>query len=269
MTYWHIRLSSENRLPLFESEARRRRALCVMVRVLAGCLVLFCVVDDHAHVVIVCPEELLARIRSSLWQSLAPIVDQPLAPSYVKRVENRHHLERLVRYFLEQTDHHGLSENPALYSGSCYQDLIGARIIDGWQPRLFTALPRWREEDLHRIVGLPADRLAPASDDAVRAAGAPRVAFAAAMSNAADPSLRGNAASTVLARTVAAHVGAAAGIAREEMSWPLDITPRALRRMEARPVTAEQTRAARLCIALVDRAYPELSAFRLVPPVAS
>lgn len=265
MRYWHITISSGNRLRIFGSEASRRMAVWTLIRVLGEALVIFCIVDDHVHVVVVCVEEQLPRLRTALWHALEPLTDVPLSRPFPKPVESRLHLERLVRYCLTQTDHHGLSESLLLYSGSCYQDLVGAWLVEGWQTRLFRALPRWREADLHRIVGLSPPGLRPASDDAIRAAGAAQVAFAASMSAAADPRMRGNGARVVLARSVAARLASAVGIGRAEMSWALDVTPRALRRIEERPVDPRQTEAARRCIALIDRACPEAASFRLVP----
>lgn len=263
MGYWHITLSSETRMPLFRSEARRRQAVCVLIEVLAGALILFCAADDHLHVVVVCSDEGLPHLRTTLWLALRPLAEAPLSSTHVKRVRDRRHLERLVGYFLRQTDHHGLSESLALYSGSCYPDLVGARRVEGFRPLLFELLPRWRPSDLHRIVDLGSAPLGPAADHAVRAAGAAHLVFAASMSTAADPLLRGNGSRVVLARTVAARLGAAVGIARAELAWALDVTPRALRRIEERPVAPEQVDAARRCIALIDRVLPDAATCRL------
>lgn len=263
MRYWHISISSVTRLPLFPSEARRRAAVRTIVHVCAEFIVLFSVVDDHVHVIVVCTEERLGRVRAALWNALRPLAACPLAAPHVKPVETRRHLERLVRYFLTQTDHHGLAEELPLYSGSCYLDLIGARVVSGWETRLFRALPRWRVADLHRIVGLSGPPLEPADDDRIRAAGASRLAFAAAMSTAADPELRGTRAAVVAAREVTVRVASAAGIPPSEVCWALGITSRGLRKIEGRPVAPESSRAARLSVGLIDRVYPEAAALRL------
>jgi len=139
MTYWHITIASENRMPLFPSEARRRQAVRAVVRVGSDCLVLFCIVDDHVHVLVVCAEERVGRVRAGLFSSLKPLTEAPLALPHAKPVRNRDHLQWLVQYFLTQPDHHGLCEELALYSGSCYLDLVGARRLPGWETRLFRA----------------------------------------------------------------------------------------------------------------------------------
>jgi len=54
MKYWHLTFSSDGRHPLFPSECLRRAALWAIARVKKCEILLFCIVDDHLHLVIRC-----------------------------------------------------------------------------------------------------------------------------------------------------------------------------------------------------------------------
>jgi hypothetical protein len=179
MALWHLTLASDGRLPLFPTEAERRLGLLALVRVALHELVLFCIVDDHLHAVLLAALERIGQLRSALSRALG------LAGSSVKQVESRSHMQWLVRYLVTQPAHHKLCDHPALWSGSCFQDLVGARALDGLRLRLAEALPRLRLEELCEMAGLGWRVPVPVDDQAVRAAGAPRLAAAAA---AGEPS---------------------------------------------------------------------------------
>jgi hypothetical protein len=87
---------------------------------------------------------------------LRPLAAAPVEPARVREVDTRAHLEWLVRYVLTQGPHHGVAGHPALASGSCFQDLVAARRVDGLRLRIAEALPRLRRRTLYEAVGLPA-----------------------------------------------------------------------------------------------------------------
>ncbi len=90
----------------------------------------------------------IGRTRTSLVQVLRPLVAGKLAPPHARPVESRRHLSRLVPYVVGQTEHHRLPAQPALWSGSCFQDLVEAWCIGGARLRLWDLLPRERPEAL-------------------------------------------------------------------------------------------------------------------------
>jgi hypothetical protein len=251
MQQWHITLSSPRRAHLFPDEPRRRAAVCAIVRVASDCLLLFCVVDDHVHINVVCTESRMRLIRRSLVLSLSSLAGQRLV-SHTTLVENRAHLVRLVAYFLKQPGHHGLDFHPAIWSGSCFQDLIGARCIAGFTSRLSQELPRMREEELYSIVGLPPKKLEPAGRDAVRSAGAQRIVAACAAAVGTGPELVGRTASVAAARQLSVQLGQAAGIARAELAWALGLTPQRIGQLAVSSSDTRRIRAARLQLALED-----------------
>jgi hypothetical protein len=91
-------------------------------------------------------------------------------------VNGRSHLENLVPYVLTQTAHHGLAKHPAAWIGSCLPDLVGARVLPGFdRTRLEAALPRYPLDEAALLtVGL--DFPLPHPDrEALRALGATRL----------------------------------------------------------------------------------------------
>jgi len=250
---WHITVSTDGRMPLFADEAARRAAVRAVHRVFEGRLVLFCFADEHAHVVVLVTPGRIGRTRTSLVQVPRPLVAGPLAPPHARPIESRRHLSRLVPYILGQMEHHRLPAQPALWSGSCFQDLVEARCIGGARLRLWDLLPRERPEALLSHVGLPAGALGPAPDEVVRAAGATRLSQAAAAAVAAPPDLPGRSEAVCVARRAAARLADEVGLARPEIAWALCVSPRALRRIATRPAAEAVCRAARVRLALEDR----------------
>lgn len=249
---WHITVSSANRMPLFAHEGQRRACVRRLVVVIEGRLVLFSFADEHGHIVVTCVVGEVGRIKRTIGRALPSLVAAPLGQLHVRPVENRAHLRRLVPYSLGQTTHHQLPEEPALFSGSCFQDLVGARVI-GPPLRIWDLLPRMCREDVASQLGLTASSIAPASDAVVRAAGAVRVVSAAAAATAAPPDMKGRADPVVAARLAALAVGDAAGISRAEMAWALEVTARGLRKIAERPADPATIRAVRVRLALEDR----------------
>ncbi len=254
MRCWHVTFSSPRRMPLFVDEASRRAAVRRIVRVCGARLVLFCIVDDHIHLVVIGPPEGVGGLAAALWRALRRTAACQLEPAHRRPVDGRRHLEWLVRYLTTQTDHHGIDAHPALWSGSCFADLVGMRVVEGFDPRrIRQLLPRLRDEELHRNVGLDLGTFGPLDGVRLRATGAVRIASAAASALAVGPALVGNAAPTIEARRAAAQVAKAAGIRPSEIGWALSITARAARRLAEQPVAPEVLHATRLRLALEDR----------------
>lgn len=250
MQCWHLTFATDERLPIVETETQRRRAVWVLGQVTRTALILFCFVDDHVHIAILCPEERLGWARRAITLGLRSVLAADVAPTGTKEIEHRGHLESLVTYFVQQTKHHRLPVHAARWSGSCFQDLVRARCVPTITLRLFDLLPRTRPSDVFGRVGLPI--VEPASDVVVRAAGAARVARASSAALGVGPDLVGRSVAVARARRAGAQVAAAAGIGAGDVEWALGISQRSRRRFVAETADLEAQRAIRLQIAIED-----------------
>jgi len=244
-----LTFASTTRLALFPEEQRRREVLHVLGRVVSGRVVLFAVVDDHLHVVLLCEPEETGLAARALLLALRPVAAVAIAPAHVSEVRGRDHLEWLVRYLLEQPAHHGVAGHPALTTGSCFPDLVGARVVPGLSLQLAAALPRYRLRDAYPLVGLPPERIEPASNPQIRALGAHRLVAGAAQAAAAGPEL-GLGDVSVRVRTVAAHLAAQVGIPLDELAHALGTTRDATRKMGRRAADPALLAATRTWLAL-------------------
>jgi hypothetical protein len=152
---WHVTWVGRGRSPLAPDEARRRLLVRELVARGGPHLVLFCLVDDHVHVWLIGTLAELKKAIRKLGFGLRALAATPLRAPHVERVEQRSHAEALVPYLLTQTEHHGLGVHPAAWSGAPLADLLGARQLEGWRPRLWDALPRHPLLAIHAAVGLP------------------------------------------------------------------------------------------------------------------
>jgi hypothetical protein len=172
-----------------------------------------------------------------------------LAPPHVELVETRSHLENLVAYVLRQVSKHGLDVHPALWPGSCFPDLVGARLIPGMSLRLEELLPRFRISRAFELVGLDPD-LPVLNDSAIRDTGVSRIVRAAAFVHAADPDLLGRSAPILATRMTATHMARAVGIRNVDIADALGISPRTLRRFVSSPANPLALRALRTRLSL-------------------
>jgi REP element-mobilizing transposase RayT len=254
MAIWHLTLASDGRRALFSGEAGVRAAVRTLARAAGSELVLFAIADGHVHVVALAERERVGRLGRALVLSLRAVAESPLEPARSREVESRSHMEWLVRYVLTQGPHHGLPGHPALSAGSCFQDLVGARAVEGLRlgAALAPALPRFRRRRLYEAVGLPPVEIGPMGDEDVRRSGIARVAAAVASALAVPPDLDGHAAPVVEARRAVAHLGHAVGFDTRDLESALRVSSRTARRLDERPVRPEILRAARVRLALED-----------------
>lgn len=257
---WHLTFVTQGRRPVAPGEPMRRVIVRAILRVAGEHVVLFCVVDDHIHVVLLCARDVAGRLAQALFLAFRGIVGAPLRPAWISPVTSRKHMDELVGYVLTQTEHHGLPCETALWSGSCFADLVGARVVDGWTDNLAEAHPRFQVEEAYRLVGLPARRLAAVSRDRVRLGGAWTLADAAAFALATGPGLVGNSVPVAIARRVTVHLGTKAGIARGDLAEALGVTRAAIARLAGLPEVEKAFLATRFCIALRDAVTATASA---------
>jgi len=252
MNLAHVTVATAGRLALALDET----ALRAVVRAIVARhdLLLFDVVDDHVHAALEAERPALAArgLRWTLEATTGPGVRWQ-AP-HVQPIEGRRHLERLVGYLLEQPARHELPVHPALWTGSCFLDLVGARRLAGFDAaRLRAHLPRLRERALREAVGLGSDPLAPAERAAWDRVGPRRLVELASATVAAGPDLRGRSAPVVAARALAARIAQGLGLGTSPVARALGVTPRAVRRLASRPADRALMRAIGLRYALEER----------------
>ncbi len=250
MNTWHLTFATDGRNPLFPDESACRKAVRALGRVAGSSAVLFNVVDEHIHLVLWCDRPRCGRLAQALLRALRPLASAPVDPARIKPVESRAHMKRLVDYVLSQTIHHDIPVHPALWTGSCFSDLIGAREVPGLELQLKRALPRFRMRDIYQAVGLTDGPLAPLPPEAVRSAGISRLVAATGATLAVGPTLSGNSAPVVHARRVTAQLAHQSQIAIADVAWALRITPRAAYRLLQPQVDVATSKAVRVRLAL-------------------
>jgi hypothetical protein len=252
----HATFASDGRHALFPDLASQRQALHAVARVAKKSLLLFCFVDDHLHVVFRALERRVGRIVAGLTLALRPIAAAPLGRAFVRRVATRHHLEWLAdTYILRQAEKHGLPGPLALREGSCFLDLVGARVLPGiaLDEQLLVALPRYLLRRAYRAVGLEETLLEPLEDAAIRALGAARVFTAAQVALAARPGARGNGRAERSCRRVAVQLCRQVGIASGECRFAVGIGRSAYSRLARARCDRRLATAVRLRLALEER----------------
>jgi hypothetical protein len=250
MQLWHLTLAARTRHALFPDEALRLAALRKLASICGPALVLFCLVDDHLHWVVLCDDRRRGYIARSMRYAIQALTGVETKPVDVRPIHGRSHLETLRRYLLRQTVKHQLPAHPALWSGSAFPDLVGARWLPDLKLRLSDVLPRCSSADLFRDVGLPPRRLEPATDEALRGLGAKGLSSAAAAACGAPSQLRGTSQAVVAARRTACALGRKAGLPTKELAWALDIHPGSARKLHCSQPTPAAVAATRLRVSL-------------------
>ncbi len=250
MRPWHLSTASSTRHAIFPTEALRRRAVLTIARVCRGELVEFCVVDDHVHVIVLCGRARAGVLARALKLALGRLAAVPLKPVYIGTVHGRNHMLETHRYVLRQPAHHGLAGHPALWSGSCLLDLVGARWAPGISLRLREVLPRLPLTSSLETVGLPATKLIPATPEEIRAVGSKALVAAAASACAAAPAVEGRGAQETRARRAACVLGREAGLPPSELAWALRIHRASANKAARNGAEAEALLATRTHLAL-------------------
>lgn len=250
MQLWHLTLAARTRHTLFPDEVLRLRALRKLIAICAGTLVLFGIVDDHIHWVVLCDEKRRSYIARSIRYAIQAMSGVETKPVHVEPIHGRNHLETVRRYILRQPIKHGLLEHPALWTGGPFPDLVGARWIPGLELRLLDVLPRCTTWNLCRDIDLPPGRFAPSSNDGIRALGATALVTAAAAACCAPRQLRGTDRAVAGARRAACILGREAGLPTRELAWALDIHPGSVRKLRCTPAAPEALAAIRVRISL-------------------
>jgi len=247
----HVTIASVDRAVLYAEPEMLLDATRALARVAGADLLLFCVVDDHAHAVVSLARGGAGPLARRLAYALGTVFTVELAPSRFRQVDGRSHLVTLVDYVLNQPRKHGLAHagHPALWLGSCFVDLVGARLLAGFDPRcLASTLPRLGRKHLYDAVGLPV--VAPLDDEELRAEGPRRVGDAAAAALGLCV-LEGSSDAVVRARRAAGRLCHTLGFADAAIAFGLRCPRRTANRLARdAPPDAALDRAIRLQLAL-------------------
>jgi hypothetical protein len=253
MKLWHLRLSSRKRLPLFPTEKHQRAAVLRLVRVAAPHLVLYSLVYEHGHTKIIASAPQAGRLEHALRLALGPIAEQPIEPVWREPVEGKRHARALVKYFLEQGPHHDLPVHPALWGGSAFQDLMGARVLPGLHLRLWEVLPDLRLPEIQRMVGLDSQPIIPATNEQIQGFGIARLVDAAASAAAVGPGVTGRTKSTAAVKRVIADIARQADFSNKIIAAQLQLTERGARWLRLQPGDEPLAEATRIRLALEER----------------
>lgn len=253
MKIYHITWATQGRQAAFPAEEVRRAVLRALASVGGRDIVLFALVDDHVHLVVITSPARLRRLQGALSKVLNNRSAAPFSPPFVKEVGTRSHMNALVGYCLNQFAHHGLADDPAIATGSCFPDLVGARRLPGLSLPISAALPRFRLRDAYEAVGL-GDELVIADDAELRRLGAARLAELVAETLGVGPGFVGNKAGVAEARRVASRLALDAGFRPRDIAEPLGITAIAAARLATRPVEDADLRAVRKRVTLIAAA---------------
>jgi len=201
---------------------------------------MFCVAGDHVHLVLAGSRREAGHCVSGLVRALVHVPPgAAFEPSRVRPVADERHLVTLVDYVLAQPFRHRLSATPAAWTGSCFQDLVGARRLPGYDGGLLRqALPLWRSEESLEAVCLPA-LPTPLSEERLAGTGLARILTAAGAAFAAPPGLRGQSTPSVRAKRVAATLALAAGYPAAAVASRLGCSRPQVRRLVRRRAPGE------------------------------
>ncbi len=244
--HWHVTIAAQGREARFVAVEAQLATVRDIARVAGPHLVLFCAVDDHVHLILAGSREEVGRIAGSVSQALQKRQGIQLEPARIRVVNGRGHLESLLPYLLSQPRHHHLGAHPATWAGSCLQDLLGARVLGGFdRDRIGRALPR---SEIAAMAGLAAglgeEPLDPTADSLLRDLGAATLwrAAGAAVASVEPRTLQPI---ELQARIAFVHLISAGKIVPRE-AWETAVIPEATwYRLAARPASPDVVRAIR------------------------
>jgi hypothetical protein len=161
------------------------------------------------------------KLGGDIKRALSAVSEEQLNDPWSERIDGTKHKAGLLRYFLQQPSHHNVAVHDALWTGSCFLDLAGARVIDGLRLQIWDLLPNISRSVIYQHVGLPRRSIEPVSLAEIRVLGAVRLVAAASAALAADPLLQGKAKLERRGRGLAVELGQRAGIPSSEIRWAL------------------------------------------------
>ena len=239
----HLTLSVRKRRTLVRSEDERRVVVRLLARLAGPGLLLFNVMDDHVHLVTRTAQP--GRVGRSILLGLRGLrPDLEFKRPHPEVVDSQASLRTLVRYVFQQSSGKDLGSD-ALWTGSSFQDLVGARRLPGLRSRaVLDELPRLHLREVLPWVAAPARPLEP------RPPQSPVEAFAAASAACCAPT-------TLLGRTAPELRALRAAIALCDGRFrPSDIrdavgrSRSSMKRLRSAPADSEDVRATGVRLAL-------------------
>lgn len=215
-------------------------------------LISFGLPDDHLHAVLrTRAVGYAARDVRALLERLRPELE--LSAPHIEPIKGSEHLGNVLRDHLRQPSHHRMDVHQASYAGSCFPDLVGARLLPSFSPgRLVAELPGFRLRDIFSVVGLEPEPLVEASDDALRWVGVARLADLVASVFALPDGLPGASDALTRARTLAATTARRVGLRLSDLAEVLGITRQAASQLSRREAAASDLLALRRRLALEE-----------------
>lgn len=265
MEIWYLKLGARERKLFCIDEPVLRQIVCKLTEIAGRDMALFAVTLRAVHLVVVGTAQRAGRISAGIVLAVRPLVGVEFAPTYKRLLEGRAHLRWYVDHLLvDYLQEEGVEAHPALWSGSCFQELIGARSVDGLNLQLGAVLPNYRTRYAYSAVGLEREKpLSPLSPEWIRVAGAARVVAAVAASLCVDPpraqpaevvkpALPGNTPRMIRARRAAVTLARIAGLAVSDVAGALGVSDQAVRRLAGRSPDWTLVNAAATRLALED-----------------
>lgn len=252
----HYTQAVRGRLAFARTEQERRRLVSALARIAGARLLAFGHADEHLHNVLAHDQPgYLVRDMRRVLRRLRP--DLQLKAPNVEVMDTRAYLRSTLDYVLRQAAHHRLAGvHPASWTGSCFQDLLGLRLLPGFDPQgIRRELQRLQLRELYAVVDLPVEPIPLATDEALRRAGAARLADLVLAVHAVGPELSGRDARIVQARRAAARLAVRFGVRLCDLAPYVGVTSvRALRDLTIRGVVDPLVeRAVRGRLTLEDR----------------
>lgn len=249
----HVTWSTEGRLPFFPDEALRRRAVRKLVAAAGAELVVFCIVDEHVHVVLYGNPTVIRRRIRAITRSLRGLSVVPMASGRIRVVADRAHANNVFGYVLDQPYRHELAVHSALWSGNCLADLVGARLIGGMQLCHRDVWPRFRPADAFEAVDLPRWILQPVKVEHVSAIGAHRLVAAVAAAFCLPLPLACQVPEVVTAKRVACRLAREAGLPLAAIARAAGFSLRSAQRLARQEVPESACKVVLTWLALEQR----------------
>jgi hypothetical protein len=252
MPSFHVTISERRRRTIAGDETARREVVREIATTAGERLLSFGLPDDHVHVV------LRTRAIGYAARDLHALIDRlrpglELNAPHIEPIEDPEHLGNVLRDHLRQPSHHRMDVHQASYAGSCFPDLVGARLLPHFEPtRLLEELPGFRLRDLFPIVDLEPEPLVEATNHALRRVGVARLADLVASVFALPDGLRGATRDSTRARKLAAWVARRVGLRLSDLGEVLGITRQAASQLSRGRVAKREVVALRRRLALEE-----------------
>jgi hypothetical protein len=249
---FHVTISERRRRTIARDEAERRHVIREVATIAGERLISFGLPDDHLHTVLRTRAiGYAARDLRALLERLRPGLE--LNAPHVEAIEGPEQLGNVLRYHLRQPSHHRMDVHQASYAGSCFPDLVGARLLPSFSPaRLLEELPGFRLRDVFPVVGLEPEPLVEASDHALRRVGVARLVDLVTSVFALPEGLPGASHESTRARTLAATTARRVGLRLSDLAEVLGITRQAASQLSRRKASAHDLVALRRRLALEE-----------------